>query len=72
MEWEYHEKPLPGKDNRKLVTLLSTGMCWVGVRVWNGESERWEVNGEPERDQVLAWMDLPEPADKRWVRGQLI
>ena len=70
--WEYLEKPKPEGDCRKLVTLLDGGMVWVGVRAFNHQQQRWMNNNEPEKVTVLAWMDLPGPAEKRWVRGCLI
>lgn len=61
-----------GKDARKLVTLMNDGLVWVGIRAWHHIEKRWYNGHEPELNQVLAWMDLPDPAKKRWVRGQLI
>lgn len=67
--WEYYSKP-SGGDCRKIVTLEQSGMTWVGIRAFaNGG---WINNGEPERADVIAWRDLPEPANGRFVRGQLI
>ena len=72
-EWNYSASPFEnGKDTRKLCTLLDKqGMVWVGIRMWNEHTKQWVNNGEPETDQVLAWMDLPQPAEKRWIRGGL-
>ena len=70
--WNYTGKPEDGKDCRKIVSLLEGGMVWVGIRAWNPADRQWQNNGEPERATVLAWQDLPEPAKKMWVRGQLV
>jgi hypothetical protein len=71
MEWEYQAKPQEG-DCRKLVTLLEAGMVWVGLRAWHGIEGRWYNGNDPEKAEVLAWMDLPQAAPKRWVRGKLV
>jgi hypothetical protein len=71
-EWEYIEKPKPEGDCRKIVTLINDGMVWVGIRAFHHQRQQWMNNNEPESAHVLAWMDLPEPAEKRWVHGQLI
>ena len=70
--WEYKDNPPDDGDARKFVTLLDSGMCWVGIRVWSSVHSRWFNGNEPEPVRVLAWMDLPEPARKRWSRGQLV
>jgi len=70
--WNYDEPDLDGGDARKFVTLLLDGMVWVGVRYWNNEKRCWYNGNEPEHARVLAWRDMPEPAKKRWVRGELV
>lgn len=70
--WEYRQKPVEG-DARKLVTLLDdNGMVWVGIRAWHHTEQRWYNGNDPEKTPVLAWDDLPQPAEGRWSRGQLI
>lgn len=69
--WEYVLKPVEG-DARKLVTLDDNGMVWVGIRYWHFQQKRWYNGNDPEKAIVLAWMDLPQPAEGRWYRGQLI
>ena len=71
-DWNYDAQGVPENgDSRKIVTLLEGGMVWVGIRFWNNAKRCWFNNNEPEKAQILAWRDLPEPAKKRWVRGQL-
>ena len=69
--WEYRAKP-EGGDCRKIVTLEQDGMCWVGIRAFNGSTGQWLNGGEPERATVIAWRDLDQPARGRWVGGLLI
>lgn len=69
--WNYGEKPKAGKDGRKIVTLEQGGMVWVGIRMWTSEFNRWVNNGEPISERVIAWKDLPEPAEHRYVSGRL-
>lgn len=73
-EWHYaaQNRPEPNGDCRKIVTLLDGGMTWVGIRAYNHERGYWMNNSEPIKEEVLAWMDLPEPASKRWIHGKLI
>jgi hypothetical protein len=71
-QWTYTQTPKPGKDARKIVTLKQDGMVWVGIRAWHNAGRYWMNGHEPERAHVLAWMDLPEPAPGRWVRGRLV
>ena len=59
-------------DCRKIVTLEQGGMTWVGIRAYDRARRIWLNNGEPEAAQVIAWRDLPDPATKRWIRGQLL
>lgn len=68
--WNYRTKPEEG-DARKLVTLEQGGMVWVGIRAWHNVKRYWMNNGEPERAEVIAWRNLPEPASGRWDRGVL-
>lgn len=70
--WNYKDPAVECGDSRKFVTLMDGGMVWVGVRAWHGREGRWYNGNEPERAQVLAWQDMPPPANKRWVRGQLV
>lgn len=69
--WHYGGKPKSGGDGRKLVTLEQGGMVWVGIRMWTSAHERWVNNGEPINERVIAWRDIPEPAQYRWVHGRL-
>jgi hypothetical protein len=71
--WNYFgsSHPKEGDDARKLVTLLEGGMVWVGIRAYHHTGKYWTNNGEPERAEVLAWMNLPQPAQKRWAHGIL-
>jgi len=69
--WNYGKPAVECGDSRKFVTLLDAGMVWVGIRAWHGVEGRWYNGNEPERAQVLAWQDMPPPAIKRWVRGNL-
>lgn len=70
--WNYGRRPKPGTDARKLVTLLQDGMVWIGIRAYASQYDHWMNNGEPERATVLAWQDLPQPAQHRWSHGMLI
>ena len=72
VQWEYHDDPPPNKDSRKLVTLESEGMIWIGIRYWNFQERRWYNGNDPEVARVRAWLDLPEPAKGVWVHGELI
>lgn len=69
--WNYTGEPPDGEDCRKLVTLVDSGMVWVGIRAWNNLRRGWMNGGEPERCHVKAWRDLPEPAMGFWQRGIL-
>ncbi len=69
--WDYSSNVSEG-DARKLVTLLQDGMTWVGIRAFDHQRRRWLNNGEPEMATVIAWQDLPIPANGRWHRGQFI
>ena len=70
-DWKY-ATDVPEGDCRKLVTLLHQGMVWVGIRAWNHTEKQWMNNNEFEMADVLAWQNLPQPAEGRWslpVRG---
>ena len=71
--WHYcrNSHPKEGDDARKIVTLMEDGMIWIGIRTWHNRGWYWMNGSEPERAEVLAWMDLPQPAQKRWVHGIL-
>ena len=69
--WHYRGEPRDGTNARKIVTLVDGAVCWVGIRAWNASQRRWENNGEPEPNKILAWRDLHEPAKGYWYRGQL-
>lgn len=71
--WNY-EVPyrLDGGDSRKIVTLRQQGFDWVGIRIWNQQLQRWENNGEPIGDEIVAWKDLVTPARGFWDNGKLI
>ncbi len=72
--WNYCTRvaglPEPVGDARKLVTLEQDGMTWVGVRMFNHQNDNWVNNGEPARETVTAWRDLPEPARGFWDHGK--
>lgn len=70
--WSYGTRPPAEGDARKIVTLLADDMVWVGIRAYHHLSGEWYNGNEPERARVLAWMDLPQPAEKRWVGGVLL
>ncbi len=68
--WNYDDPVDEGLDGRKLCTLYSDGMTWVGIRHFAGG--RWLNNGEPLRSEsVIAWRELPQPAKGYWDRGRL-
>jgi uncharacterized protein (UPF0179 family) len=70
--WRYHGRPEPSKDCRCLVTLEQGGSWrWVGIRAYDANRGVWLNNGEPERDKVVAWQVLPEPATGYYARGIL-
>ena len=69
--WHYGRDPSGDGDGRKLVTLELDGMEWVGIRYWQSAFGRWLNNGEPTTECVIAWQDLPEPAEHRFVNGLL-
>lgn len=69
--WNYYGNPPDGTDCRKLVTLVAGDMTWIGIRAFHHANRRWMNNGEPERDTVKAWRDLPEIARGFWQRGEL-
>jgi hypothetical protein len=69
--WNYAATPQDGTDSRKLVTLEQDGMVWIGIRAWSSQHRCWVNNGEPTRETVVAWKDLPRPAEHRWVNGLL-
>ena len=69
--WNYKSKPADGTDARKLVTLREDAMTWVGIRVWNGLTQKWMNNNEPERAQIIAWKNLDEPARGFYEHGLL-
>jgi hypothetical protein len=71
-KWEYEIAGPQSGDSRKLVTLSELGMIWVGIRIYNQKLKRWENNGEPETVHVIAWRDLPQPAQRYWMNGKLI
>ncbi len=70
--WLYSRPADPIGDGRKIVTLVEAGMTWVGIRAWSSEHRRWLNGGEPERAEIVAWRDLPEPAKGWWDRGILV
>lgn len=74
MNWKYtgQDTPDEGHDCRHLVTLEEDGMVWVGIRAYDYVNSRWLNNNEPESANVLAFMVLPEPANRRWIRGKLV
>jgi len=69
--WEYQRDP--SGSPYKLVTLEDAGFSWVGIRYWNPDNRLWfRFDSSPETARVLAWMDIPKPAEGRWVHGELI
>ena len=70
--WIYGDKPPANGDARKLVTIeCSQQMTWVGIRAYDHNRKCWLNNGEPEKDHIKAWRDLPEPAHGFWSGGIL-
>jgi hypothetical protein len=69
--WHYSDKPVPEGDGRKLVTLMQDGLVWVGIRHWTQQTGCVN-NNEPCGERIIAWMDLPRPAEGRYVGGQLL
>lgn len=63
-DWHYGLYPEEGTDGRKLVTLEQDGMLWIGIRMWESSLRRWVNNGEPLNEKVIAWKDLPHPAEQ--------
>ncbi len=63
--WNYDVQNVPDGDARKIVTLEKDGMTWVGIRAFHHADKKW-LNGGAETDErVVAWQDLPQPADPR-------
>ena len=60
--WRY-TPTIPGGDARKLVTLQEESMVWVGIRAWNAQQQCWFNGAKRETATVLAWVDLPFPAN---------
>ena len=69
--WLYREDIRQG-DCRKLVSLRQDGMEWVGIRAWNQKEHRWYNGNDPERADILGWMDLPQTVRRHYVRGILV
>lgn len=70
--WNYNRPQQDNKDARKFVTLKNGAMRWTGVRAWHHQGQYWMNNGEPCKEEiVVAWRDLPEPADGFWLNGVL-
>lgn len=68
--WDYHIDEVPEGDARKLVTLEKDGMVWIGIRAFHHETKTWLNNGADLGERVVAWRDLPEPANPRGFAGK--
>lgn len=64
--WNYDLENIPEGDARKLVTLEKDEMIWVGVRAYHHTTKTWLNNGVETNERVIAWRDMPEPANPRY------
>ena len=64
--WNYDLENIPEGDARKIVTLEKDGMTWVGIRAFNHNDKTWMNNGADIDERVVAWRDLPTPADPKY------
>lgn len=63
--WNYGVENVTGADARKIVTLEQDGMIWVGIRAYHYADKKWMNNGADSAERVVAWRDIPEPANPR-------
>jgi len=66
MAWNYDVEDVPEGDARKFVTLEQQEMLWVGIRAFHHGEKRWYNGSEIETARIVAWQDLPSPADPKF------
>ena len=71
-EWVSVENALPPNMNDVLVVIQNNGECWTATGYYSNTSNVWYamLNGQDTQMDVLWWMPLPAPPDRRPPEGE--
>ena len=71
-EWVSVENALPPNMDDVLVVVQNNGECWTVTGYYSNTSNVWYamLNGQDTQMDVLWWMPLPAPPDRRPPEGE--
>ena len=71
-EWVRVENALPPNMDDVLVVVQNNGECWTVTGYYSNTSNVWYavLNGQDTQMDVLWWMPLPAPPDRRPPEGE--
>ena len=71
-EWVSVEDALPPNMDDVLVVVQNNGECWTVTGYYSNTSNVWYavLNGQDTQMDVLWWMPLPAPPDRRPPEGE--
>ena len=71
-EWVSVENALPPNMDDVLVVVQNNGECWTVTGYYSNTSNVWYamLNGQDTQMDVLWWMPLPTPPDRRPPEGE--
>lgn len=71
-EWVSVEERLPSNMDDVIVVVRDKGECWTMTGYYSSMSKKWYAvfNGQDTQMDVLFWMPLPAPPDRRPTEGE--
>ena len=71
-EWVSVENALPPNMDDVLVVVQNNGECWTVTGYYSNTSNVWYamLNGQDTQMDVLWWMPMPAPPDRRTLEGE--
>ena len=71
-EWVSVEDALPPNMDDVLVVVQNNGECWTVTGYYSNTSNVWYamLNGQDTQMDILYWMHLPAPPDRRPPEGE--